>query len=133
MHEAYSSPLPPKKMFQRNSHVQILPISQIRGESLILLRTVPVIFVLSQWNHKEELPPCHFEKFVASSKDYSSQTTKDLRDVSVRFSPLFHTSPVKFWALDKVPENKKPAFIKLPLFAAKEQWGFSNFLPLKHK
>jgi hypothetical protein len=46
---------------------------------------------------------------------------------------MFHIAPRKFWALDNVLENKKSIFTKLPLFTAKEQWGFSNFLLLKQK
>lgn len=109
---------------------QVLSISQPRGDSLTLPRTDWVS--LFQWNQgirrNKELLPCHFEKLTASSIiAHKLQRTSEIPQSGFLLCSIWQR---KCSAHDYVPENKKPVFTKLPLFAAKEQWGFSNFLLL---
>lgn len=72
---------------------QVLSVSQTRSESLTLPRTVPALFTLSSSAiRRNRVASQHFEKLtlIVSVECQSSQTTKDHRNASVRFSPMFH-------------------------------------------
>lgn len=79
---------PPPKCSKNILTAQVLSTSQTRGESLTLPRTVLVS--LFQWNQKEQRVAFPLLWEAHSIQYYRSQTTTDLRNASVRFSPTFH-------------------------------------------
>lgn len=116
---------PPKKCPQNILIAQVLSTSQIRGEPLTLPRTVLVCLPVESEGTKSCFPATSrsSQHPVSSLPNYNGP-----QECLGQVSSYVAYGTRRFWAHDNVSENKKPVFTKSPLFAAKEQWGFSNFL-----